>query len=123
MADYIKELSNFPFHNIWYTAKELNLSAATLRAMIRRNLVEVDKTTSPHRYRTKETMGEYQKIVQLARELDTDLISVKRSSEPLGMMCQVKQGLIYDCWGNQYDVTGVDLYWSKEKSDWVKIIA
>ena len=56
----------------------------------------------------------YQKIVQLARELDTDLISVKRSSEPLGMMCQIKQGLIYDCWGNQYDVTGVDLYWKGE---------
>ena len=123
MADYIKELSNFPFPGIWYTAKEVNLSAATLGAMIRRNLVEADKSTSPYRYRIKETMGEYQKIVQLARELDTDLISLKRSSEHLGMMCQVKQGLIYDCWGNKYDVTGVDLYWNKEKSDWVKIPA
>lgn len=121
MVDYIEELSNFPFYGVWYTAKELNLSAATLRAMARRNLVEVNKTTSPHHYRIKETMGEYQKIVQLAKELDTDLISVKRSSEPLGMLCQIKQGLIYDCWGNKYDVTGVDLYWSKEKRDWIKL--
>lgn len=122
MANYTNELSNFPSADTWYTAKEIDLSSATLRAMERRQLVEVDRTTSPHRYRMKG-IGVHQKVIQLAQELDTDLISLKRSSEPLGMMCQVKQGLIYDCWGNQYDVTGVDLYWSKEKSDWVKIIA
>ena len=116
MANYTNELSNFPTADTWYTAKEIDLSSATLRAM------EVDRTVSPHRYRVKG-IGVHQKIIQLAQELDTDLISLKRSSEPLGMMCQVKQGLIYDCWGNQYDVTGVDLYWNKEKGDWIKIIA
>ena len=119
MADYVNELSNFP-SNDWYTAKALNLAAATLNAMERRGLVEVNRAVSPHLYRTKG-IGVYQKIVQLARSLDTDLLSVKRSSEPLGMMCQVKQGLIYDCWGNQYDVTGADLYWDNDTSHWVPL--
>ena len=120
MANYINELLNFPTADTWYTAKEIDLSSATLRAMERRQLVEVDRTVSPHRYRVKG-IGVHQKIIQLAQELDTDLISLKRSSESLGMMCQVKQGLIYDCWGKHYDITGIDLYWSKEKNDWAKL--
>ena len=120
MANYTNELLNFPTADTWYTAKEIDLSSATLRAMERRQLVEVDRTVSPHRYRVKG-IGVHQKIIQLAQELDTDLISLKRSSEPLGMMCQVKQGLIYDCWGSQYDVTGVDLYWDNDTSHWVPL--
>lgn len=119
MADYVNELLNFP-SNDWYTAKALDLSAAILNAMERRGLVEVNRAVSPHLYRTKG-IGVYQKIVQLARSLDTDLLSVKRSSERLGMLCQIKQGLIYDCWGNQYDVTGVDLYWDNDTSHWVPL--
>lgn len=120
MADYVKELSNFPNTSGWYTAKEIDLSSAVLRAMERRQLIEVDKKFFPHRYRAKG-IGVYQRIVKLAQQLDTDMISLKRSTAHLGMLCQVKQGLIYDCWGKHYDVTGIDLYWNAGKGDWDKI--
>lgn len=104
-TSYSQHLQNFPQFNVWYTAKQVNLSASTLRAMERRNLVEINNTCSPHLYKaisqqennTNHTI--YSAILNLAKN---GFIVLKRTDEKIGMLCQIKGGLIYDCWNKPY---------------------
>lgn len=125
MADYIRDLENFPDANHWYAAKTLGLEPATLAAMARRGLVEVQKRPSKcNLYRRVSALGSYQKIVKIAKMRDTDLLSLKDPNAHLGMLCQIKAGLIYDCWGNQLpsaEVNKFQLIWDSDAQDWVSL--
>lgn len=89
------------------TASAIGLAAATLGAMARRGLVEV-LDTKPKQYR--RVYNPAIKVYQLVEEhmpKDRHYFTVHKAGEPYGMFCSMKQGKIVDCWGKEYDLTGV----------------
>lgn len=90
------------------TASEIGLAAATLGAMARRGLVEVEDG-KPKRYR--KSNGPAAKIYQLCDENKKDYdtyFTLRKSTERLGMLCSISNNVIVDCWGNPYDLTNVN---------------
>ncbi len=89
------------------TAKEIGLAAATLGAMARRGLVEVQNTT-PKKYRKNNSPAI--KIYQLCEEnknkYDT-YFTLRKKDQKLGMLCSIDNGTIVDCWGEPYDLEGI----------------
>ena len=89
------------------TAREIGIAAATLGAMARRGLIEV-KDTSPKQYRKINNPAV--KIYQLCEENSADYdtyFTLRKSNQPLGMLCSISNNTIVDCWGNPYDLTDV----------------
>ena len=89
------------------TAREIGLAAATLGAMARRGFVEV-KNTSPKQYRkiNSPAVKIYQLCEENAADYDT-YFTLRKSNQPLGMLCSISNNTIVDCWGNPYDLTDV----------------
>lgn len=89
------------------TAREIGLAAATLAAMARRGFVEI-KNTTPKQYRRITTPAI--KIHQLCEENKEDYdtyFTLRKSNQPLGMLCSISNAVILNCWGNPYDLTDV----------------
>ena len=90
------------------TAREIGLAAATLGALARRGLVEV-QDGSPKKYR--KSTNPAIKIYMLCEENKDDYdtyFTLRKSTERLGMMCSISNNTIVDCWGNTYDLTNVN---------------
>lgn len=90
------------------TAKEIGLAAATLSAMARRGLVEVIPG-KPNKYRRIDNpaIKVYMLCEQYKGDYDT-YFTLRKEGESLGMLCSMKGNDVLDCWGNKYDLTGVN---------------
>lgn len=89
------------------TASEIGLAAATLGAMARKGLVEVQEGR-PKRYR--KLNNSVARIYQLCEENKDDFdtyFTLRKKDEPLGMLCSISGSSIVDCWGKAYDLTNV----------------
>ena len=89
------------------TAREIGLAAATLGAMARRGFVEV-LDTSPKQYRRIDNPAAH--IFHLCEENEDDydtFFTLRKTNEPLGMLCSMSNGIVLDCWGNPYDLANV----------------
>lgn len=86
MADYI-ELAN-GMSTEWKTAKELNIAAATLKAMANRSLIEV-KVGKPNKYRRNESAS---KLMVIMNTLDSyvgrEFAYLEFDNDRLGMLMQ-----------------------------------
>lgn len=90
------------------TAKEIGLAAASLLALARRGLVEI-QDGSPKKYR--KATNPAAKIYMLCEENKNDYdtyFTLRKSTEPLGMLCSISNNTIVDCWGKPYDLTNVN---------------
>lgn len=89
------------------TAREIGLAAATLGAMARRGLVEA-RDTSPKQYRRINTPAAqvYLLCEQYKNDFDT-YFTLRKTNEPLGMLCSISNNIVVDCWGNPYDLNNV----------------
>lgn len=86
----------------WVTAKEINIAPATMTAMIRRNLVEATNTSPKKYHRITNTSV----IVEmLLFYFPSDTIGIYKKEQEIGMFCSVKNGKIYDCFDNPYDLS------------------
>ena len=92
----------------WFTAKELGVAPATMTAMKNRNLVKV-KDTSPKQYcRIASTAAVLAFLLERHKKDLTNYIDIHLRGERLCMLCSVKNGKVYDCWDNPYDITTAD---------------
>ena len=93
----------------WATASTIGLASATLGAMERRGFVE-SKSTKPKQYRRVVTPAI--KVFQILEEHKGeygDYFTLWKEGAQLGMLCSLdKSGDVLDCWGNKYDLTGVN---------------
>lgn len=89
------------------TAREIGLAAATLGAMARRGLVEV-QNCSPKKYRkiNNPAINIYRLLEENKDDYDTYFTLCKEGA-PYGMLCSMHEGKILDCWGKPYDLTNV----------------
>lgn len=87
------------------TAREIGLAAATLGAMARRGFVEV-LDTSPKQYRKISSPSV--KLYQLCEENKEDYFILYKKDKLIGMLCSKSGNNILDCWGNAYDLSGVN---------------
>jgi len=90
------------------TAREIGLAAATLGALARRGLVEV-QDSSPKKYRkaTNPAIKIYMLCEENKNDYDT-YFTLRKSTEKLGMLCSISNNTIVDCWGKPYDLTNVN---------------
>ena len=91
------------------TASAIGLAAATLGAMERRGFVE-SKPTKPKQYRrvVTPTIKVFQILEQHKDEYGDYFVLWKEGAQ-LGMLCSLdRSGDVLDCWGNKYDLTGVN---------------
>ena len=93
----------------WAIAKDIGLAAATLGAMERRGFVE-SKATKPKQYRRVVTPQVLvYKHIDENREDFEEFFTLWKGGIPCGMLCSLnKAGDVLDCWGNKYDLTGVN---------------
>lgn len=90
------------------TAREIGLAAASLLALVRRGLVEI-QDGSPKKYR--KATNPAVKIYMLCEENKNDYdtyFTLRKSTESLGMLCSISNSTIVDCWGKPYDLTNVN---------------
>jgi hypothetical protein len=90
------------------TAREIGLAAATLGALARRGLVEI-QDGSPKKYRkvNNSTAQIYALCEENKNDYDT-YFTLRKSTEKLGMLCSISNNTIVDCWGKPYDLTNVN---------------
>lgn len=89
------------------TAKEIGLAAATLCAMARRGMVEV-QDGSPKRYRRiVSILPRILEVLEANKDKYREYFTLRKKDERLGMFCRVKNGEILDCWDKKYDLTDV----------------
>ena len=55
-------LKSVAFPSGWFTAKEIDIAAATLRTYVNNNILEVDKNYSPMKYRVIPTTADLKSI-------------------------------------------------------------
>lgn len=96
----------------WFTAKELGVAPASMTAMKNRNLVKVKDTTPKQYCRIASTAAVLAFLLEKYKIEATNYIGIHQYGEPLAMLCSVKNGKVYDCWDNPYDITN---------ADWVRI--
>ena len=90
------------------TAKEIGIAAATLGAMARRGLIEV-QDGKPKRYRRNcGIIAKIYSLLELHKDKYGDYFILHREGEKLGMMCYLKSGHIVDCFGEPYAVENCD---------------
>lgn len=88
-------------HNKWATAKEIGVAPATLTAMARRNIVTTTDT-SPKQYKRIITNATVLEMLLFYYPAET--FGLYKADETLGMLCTIKSGNVYDCWGNSFDL-------------------
>ena len=90
------------------TAKEIGLAAATLCAMARRGMVEVQEC-SPKKYRRcNSILPRILEVLDANKDKYGEYFTLRKKGEKLGMFCRVKNGEILDCWDKKYDLTNVN---------------
>jgi hypothetical protein len=91
------------------TASAIGLAAATLGAMARRGFVEV-LDTKPKQYRRVVTAQvTVYKLLDENKSNFKEFFTLRKEGAPYGMLCTVdSSGDVRDCWGNKYDLTGVN---------------
>ena len=95
--------------NTWFTAKELGVAPASMTAMKNRNLVAV-KDTSPKTYcRITSSAAVLAFLLEKYKSELTDFIGIHRRNEKLAMLCSIKNGKVFDCCGNLYDIATADI--------------
>lgn len=96
----------------YYTAKELNVAPATMTALINRKLA-VSTDTSPRKYKKIDNMTIA--IADILENNRCEYFTLYKENKPIGMMCSFANGKIVDCFGNDYDLTGVKTIQIKNK--------
>lgn len=86
----------------WSTAKELGYAPATMTAMVRRSMVEATDT-SPRQYKRIITPNTI--LEMLLFYMPVEFVGVYNNGEKIGMLCSVKDGKLYDCWGESFDLS------------------
>jgi hypothetical protein len=95
--------------NEWKTAKELGVAPATLTAMVRRNYAKA-LDTSPKTYcRIKSSAAVLAFLLEKYKSELTNFIGIHRCNEELSMLCSTKNGKVFDCYGNLYDIAAADI--------------
>ena len=90
------------------TASQIGLPAATLGALARRGMIEVLDTV-PKQYR--KVFGNISKIYTLIEQNKDDFetyFTLRKADRKIGMLCSFSKNTVLDCWGNPYDLTGVN---------------
>lgn len=105
--DYLEIYDRMEF-NKEYTAKELGVAAASMTAMVRRGLVQKVGNYSPNRYiKTQNTL---KAILDILKDYpDVEYFTLYKSTQKLGMICSVSNSTVKDCWGNNYDLSNVNM--------------
>ena len=86
------------------TAKEIGMAPATLMAMGKRKLVEVQDTT-PKRYRRINSTAAkiYYLCEKYAEQYDT-YFGLHSEGEKYGMLCSIINNTVCNCWNKPIDV-------------------
>lgn len=100
MANYIEFWKQMPA-NEWISAKELGVAPASMTAMVRRNMVEATNT-SPKKYR--RIVSPNFVLFLLYEHMPREFVGIQLAGEELDMLCTIKNGKVYDCWGEPYDI-------------------
>ena len=100
-TNYFEIWAKMP-QNKWSTAKELGYAPATMTAMMRRNMVEATDT-SPKQYKRIITPNTV--LEMLLFYMPTEFVGVYNSDKEIGMLCSVKNGKLFDCWGESFDIS------------------
>ena len=90
--------------DVVYTATQLGVAAASLTAMSKRGMVEVING-KPKKYR--KVFSPLSKILEAVQGRTSDYFFLHKENNPIGMLCSDRNGKIYDCWGNEYDVSEI----------------
>lgn len=104
-VDYNK-LYNTMAADVWYLAKDLGVSAASLNAMVTRGMVE-KMDTSPRKYR-KIDKSKYTKIAAAVTAVGKEFFTAFECEGKMGMLCSIKDNKILDCWGKTYPVNKIN---------------
>lgn len=89
----------------WYLASELGVAPATMTAMVNRGLVE--KTdTSPRKYHKISSV--LTTVLSILKNYNVEFFGLQKEGAAIGMLCYLDKERIMDCWGNPYDLTGVN---------------
>ena len=100
MSNYFNIWQSMP--QDWATAKEIGVAPATMTAMVRRNMVAVTDT-SPRQYR--RIITPYVVLDMLLPYMPREFVGIYKKNEKIGMLCTVKNGRVFDCWGEPYDIS------------------
>ena len=92
--------------DVVYTASQLGVAAASLTAISKRCMVEVIDG-KPKKYR--KVFSPLSKILEAVQGRTSDYFFLHKEGNPIGMLCSDRNGKIYDCWGNEYDVSDVSM--------------
>ena len=86
----VKMLKSVAFPSGWFTAKEIGIAAATLRAYVNDNILEVNKNYSPMKYRVIPTTADLNSIFNtypnaafVLVHSDNFITSVKRKNDAM----------------------------------------
>lgn len=96
MEDYQTLATKLP-QDQWFTAKQVGMVAATLTAMAKRGLVEVNKAISPRQYRVScdnATIAVFKAVKWVAAEND-GLVLVQYSNRDKGEYLLYKNDTLY----------------------------
>lgn len=94
--------------NDFQTAREIGLAAATLGAMARRGLVEV-QDGSPKKYRRNNSDAiKIYYLCDIYSDQYDEYFTLYKTGAPYGMLCSMNNGTIVDCYGNPYDLTNIE---------------
>ena len=84
-----------------YTAYELGVAPASMTAMVRRSMVEKIEG-KPCRYR-KPLNNYFQRLDNFTNKCSTEYFIVWLKDSELGMMCRYKNGILYNCWDENWN--------------------
>lgn len=103
--DYMEIYNSMEFDKT-YKAADLQVSPASMTAMVRRGLVE-KINTKPLSYKKK--VNNTSKILELLKQNSAaDYFVVFIKGQKLGMMCSLKNNGIVDCYGKVYDASNAE---------------
>lgn len=91
--------------NQWYTAKQLSVAPATMSAMLNRNMV-CAQNCSPKQYSkiiSTNVMIYY--LLEKYKDFMSNYIDIFCTNRKFAMMCTIKNGIIYDCYDQKFDIT------------------
>lgn len=100
------EVYNSMNEDVWYTASELGLAAASATAMVRRGLIEA-KNCKPKKYhKIKNILVD---IISIVGNFDSKYFVLYKENKTIGMLCSLKNERVLDCWEKPYDIAGVNV--------------
>ena len=91
--------------NEWKTAKELGVAPATLAAMVRRNYAKASNTSPKTYCREMSSAAVLAFLLEKHKDIFTGFVGISCYNNKLAMLCTVKDGVVYDCYGNVFDIS------------------